>query len=159
MTDDRILTHDLDGDPFTCATCSNEPAALAGNAHTLYDYLAATCPEPEAAEWLDVIEASAAVHVAMTDDVELYCWCGHGLHYPDCACDDGLACAKRWAVEMTVPDEETARARFVCPGETAEHWAELAMASRDGSGWLVTCGHCGMLVSMSRDGATTFDVA
>lgn len=149
---DAILTHDLDGDPYTCSMCGDD---LEPNAHTLYDWLAhgpvavlgpydrlmaGTRPG-----WTEYVREHAAVSVAELDDGNAYCWCGHSLHYPDCACDagpDGLTCAKRYALEaFTQPDPHLAPEAWHCPSEDAEHWPKHIEQAGDGQ-LLITCGYC-----------------
>jgi hypothetical protein len=138
---DVVLTHDLDGDPFTCQSCANDADA---NAHTLYDMLAGPLAADPDGAWPALVADRARVAVAERQDAELYCWCGHTLHYPDCACDAGLSCARRYALELPARTADEARARFACPGETMEHWPESVDGPEYGQGdWLVTCGACG----------------
>jgi hypothetical protein len=171
MTTD-VLTHDLDGDPFTCSSCAMEPPELGANLHTLYAWLndphTSPADDPIAFpdEWCEAIADRARVRVAELTADELYCWCGHSLHYPDCACAEpveaygpGLTCAQRYRLEMYTPSRSGAGHMhpprgWRCPGQDAEHWpGNVQPGTGDETGAVVVeCGACGEMSAVYPDG-------
>jgi hypothetical protein len=145
---ETTLEHAAASSALYCPDCWGGDPDLDANAHTLAQYLGALEGEPSAGEWLAMLTEQATPHVAQLDADGAWCWCGHSLHYPDCACDDGLACADRYRLEAYTPPscphgrQLEAPPAWSCPFEPSEHWPEAVAAIGPGV-WLVTCGHCG----------------
>lgn len=160
-----MLTHDLDGDPFTCSACALDRDA---NAHNLYDALPNLHEYGDPSAWRAIIEDRARATVARIDADALLCWCGHALHYPDCACFEPpdvyvpgrLTCAKRYAAELCAPGTSASGALITprgweCPSEHAEHWPKSCRRStweEDAGAVIVECGYCHDINAVFPDG-------